>query len=112
MEFFTYLGIFWVIFMTSKLLVTRAVDRVDVEELKEELDNKIRMVVLEPLSAHKTILAYDAETHQFLGQGETKVEMIKNIVTRFPTKIFIIEDEVFSALKSELIPKLKHVQTQ
>ena len=64
-------------------------------DTKEELDAKIRVVKLETLP--HTILAYDAETNQFLAQAADEVELKKKIVGRFPNKIFILSDKPFSA---------------
>jgi len=69
--------------------------KITIQEMKEELDEKIRVVKLET-SPHG-LLAYDAENQQFLAQGANEVELKKNIVTRFPTKIFLLSDKPFSA---------------
>ena len=76
--------------------------REEINETREKLDQIIRMVTVETLPEHDNlILAYDGENHQFLGQGFSKSEVKYNIMKRFPENVFILGDEVFSALKKK-----------
>jgi len=87
-----YALLIWVILSTIAKYYTT---KMHIQEMKEELDAKIRVVKLETLP--HTILAYDAETNQFLAQAADEVELKKKIVGRFPNKIFILSDKPFSA---------------
>ena len=66
-------------------------------ELREELDKKIRVIRLE---THGNLLfAYDGENHEFLAQGLTEEELRQKVMTRFPNKIFLLNEKPFSALE-------------
>jgi hypothetical protein len=107
MEIFTWLGMFWVCTLVVRHLFTSTLQNHAVEKIKEQLDDKIRVVKLEMVADAKLLLAYDEENHQFLAQGQDKVEVIRNLVTRFPSKIFLVEDEAYSA--ESTIPQIKVV---
>lgn len=74
-------------------------------EIREELDEKIRVVKLEKLAAHQTILAYDEENNQFLGQASTEDELKKRLMERFPKHIFLMNEEPFTACKEYNLPE-------
>lgn len=101
MEIFTYIGIAWAVMMVLKLLAARAEIRETVDLVRAEADRRIRVVKLEPVPDKGLILAYDGENHEFLGQGVTDEEIKQRIIERFPEKIFLLNDKVFSALKIE-----------
>ena len=101
MEIFTYIGIAWAVMMVLKLLAARAEIRETVDLVRAEADRRIRVVKLEPVPDKGLILAYDGENHEFLGQGVTDEEIKQRIIERFPEKIFLLNDKVFSALKLE-----------
>lgn len=87
------------------------------EEILEKADRIIRMVKLEPLPDQNTILAYDGENNQFLGQGTTEAEVKESIMKRFPEKVFILNDKPFCAnesirIKIEKIEKLTTSNTR
>lgn len=97
MEIFTFLGIVWAIWTMLSMFFTARNHGRQVELLREVADKTVRVIKLEPLDKEKTILAYDAETDAFLGQGKTVDEIKTNIMSRFPDKIFIMDKVVFSA---------------
>jgi Cu2+-containing amine oxidase len=101
MEIFTYIGIAWAVMMILKLLVARAEIRQTVDLVRAEADRRIRVVKLEPVPDKGLILAFDDENHDFLGQGTSDEEVKQRIIERFPEKIFLLNDKVFSALKLE-----------
>jgi hypothetical protein len=101
MEIFTYIGIAWAVMMVLKLVAARAEIRETVDLVRAEADRRIRVVKLEPVPDKGLILAYDGENHEFLGQGATDEEIKQRIIERFPEKIFLLNDKVFSALKLE-----------
>lgn len=70
------------------------------QEILEQADRMIRQVSLEVLGEHNTVLAYDKENNDFLGQAST-VDAVKVMLKeRFPKKIFLIDgtNEVVTAL--------------
>ena len=101
MEIFTYIGIAWAVMMILKLLVARAEIRQTVDLVRAEADRRIRVVKLEPVPAKGLILAFDDENHDFLGQGTSDEEVKQRIIERFPEKIFLLNDRVFSAIELE-----------
>ena len=101
MEIFTYIGIAWAVMMILKLLVARAEIRQTVDLVRAEADRRIRVVKLEPVPDKGLILAFDDENHDFLGHGTSDEEVKQRIIERFPEKIFLLNDKVFSALKLE-----------
>ena len=68
-------------------------------EIRERVDIKIRVVRLE--KHDNLLLAYDDENNNFLGQGLTEDEVKERLVTRFPDKIFILNEKPFGDLESE-----------
>jgi hypothetical protein len=68
------------------------------EEIRAELDEKIRVVRLENLPEHNIILAYDAENNRFLGQGASEQELENIIKQRFPKNIFVLNKRMFTAM--------------
>lgn len=68
-------------------------------EIREQLDEKIRVVALEKLDDHGIILAFDAENNRFLGQAADEVELETVIKQRFPRNIFIMNEKIFTAVK-------------
>lgn len=93
----------WFVAIYLLVLVVRAmISRMEAQEnfdkFKAEADRRIRIVDLQPIPEHNALLAYDKENNQFLGQGITEDEVKHSIMTRFPDKIFILHDNVFSAL--------------
>lgn len=99
MEIFTYIGIAWAIMMILKFMAARAETRATVDLVRAEADRRIRVVKLEPVPDKGLILAFDDENHDFLGQGTNNEEVKQRIIERFPEKIFLLNDKVFSALE-------------
>lgn len=99
MELFTILGVCWAVMLVLRFIVSRSEAQEKMDAFREEADKRIRVVQLEPLPDSNTILAYDGENNQFLGQGATVEEIKKHIMERFPSKVFILGDKVFSALR-------------
>lgn len=102
MELFAIIGIVWAVWMVVKTVLISIGSRIQQEEIKEKIAERIRVVRLETLDDHNTILAYDAENNQFLGQGQSDDEIKKNIVDRFPERVFILGEQVFSGLGGNL----------
>jgi hypothetical protein len=102
MELFAIIGIVWAVWMVIKTVLITIGSKIEREEIKEKIAERIRVVRLEELDDHNTILAYDAENNQFLGQGQTDEEIKKNIVDRFPERVFILGEQVFSGLGGNL----------
>jgi hypothetical protein len=101
MEIFTYIGIAWAVMMIVKFAVARAEIRQTVDLVRAEADRRIRVVKLESVPDKGLILAFDSENYDFLGQGTSNEEVKQRIIERFPEKIFLLNDKVFSALKLE-----------
>jgi hypothetical protein len=103
------LGILFWAFMiwTAWSLLKRAQQRSELEDhVLQEVDRRIRVVKLEQVPDHKTILAFDQENHDFLGQGADESEVKKCIMERFPEKIFLLDGTPFTALKNDIIAKI------
>jgi F0F1-type ATP synthase alpha subunit len=97
MDFFAYLGIFFAVWIMIKIILSHVGNRVQHEELKQLLAEKIRIVRLEKHEQLSDLLyAYDEENNQFLGQGATQEEIKQRITDRFPDRIFLLEGQPFS----------------
>ena len=99
MDFFAYIGIIWIAVMIAKFFIGRAEISQHIDMVREEADKRIRIVKLETLPDQNTILAYDDENHQFLAQATDEAELKKRIMERYPEKIFLLDEKVFTALK-------------
>lgn len=107
MEFFTILGIIWVVVTVADWMLAGWASRKVREEVTEQVAERIREVKLEHLEDnHNTILAYDAENHRFLGQAATIDQLKEIVMDRFPEHIFIIEGKVFSKLEANLASQI------
>jgi hypothetical protein len=102
MELFTFIGIVWAVWIVIKTGLVAIGTKIEHEELKEKLAEKIRVVRLEELNDQKTILAFDAENGQFLGQGKDQEEVKQHIIGRFPERVFILGEQIFSGLKGNI----------
>lgn len=99
MELFTILGVCWAVMLVLRFIMAKSDAQEKLDAFREEADRRIRVVQLEPLPDNSTILAYDGENHQFLGQGTSVEEVKARIIERFPEKIFLLDNKVFSGLK-------------
>lgn len=103
MDLLTFLIWVVVFFFGFKIVLGYLVDTAEAEiaqkKLMHKADMMIRIVKLEPLPDQGTILAYDQENNQFLGQGSDESEVKDNIMKRFPEKIFLLNDKPFTANK-------------
>ena len=88
----------YVLFLVVKVSLAKIESQQAMDRVYKEADRRIRIVDLQPLPEHNALLAYDKEHSQFLGQGITEEDVKLSIMTRFPDKIFILHDKVFSAL--------------
>ena len=80
-------------------LVRRHVNRGLEMQIREHLDEKIRVVRLEKIEEQQDlILACDGENNRFLAQGKTEEEIQHVIMQRFPKMIFLMNQKPFSAL--------------
>ena len=100
--------VFWVLVAYFVMRMTQRARRLsEIEDhVLQEADRRIRVVKLEQVPDHKTILAFDQENHDFLGQGSDETEVKKCIMERFPEKIFLLDGTPFTALKNDIIAKL------
>ena len=112
MEIFTILGVAWAILLALRFLAEKAEAEKQVERFKQEADKRIRIVKLEQIPDQKLILAYDIENAQFLGQGSSEDEVKVHIMQRFPEKVFILNDKIFSALKGNVEVQLENSTTR
>lgn len=103
MELLTTVVWFFVFFLGFKIMLAYFKDTAEAEiaqrRLLEHADTMIRIVKLEPLPEQDTILAYDLEDNQFLGQGSDEDEVKQSIMKRFPEKLFVLNNKPFSANK-------------
>lgn len=111
MEIFTILGVAWACLLILKIIGERADTNQRMEMVKQEADRRIRIVSLEQVPDQKLILAYDIENNQFLGQGADVEEVKASIMERFPEKIFVLGDKVFTALKGNVEVKFEKSTT-
>ena len=99
MEIFTMLGLVWAVLISIELIGLRIGEKSKIEKMKEHLDSVIRVINIE--ANGNLLLAYDAESQEFLGQGTSINEVQTNIMSRFPKKIFLLDEKPFSAMKLE-----------
>lgn len=99
MEIFTILGVCWAVMLVLRFIVAKAESEERLDAFREQADKRIRVVQLEPLPDKNTILAFDGENNDFLGQGTSVEEVKARIMERFPEKIFLLDNKVFSGLK-------------
>lgn len=97
-EVLTWLSIIWMVLTVLRVLAAHSEAKEAMTRFRDEADRRIRVVDLERIPEQNSILAYDKENNQFLGQGHTVEDVKQCIIQRFPTKIFILGDKVFSAL--------------
>ena len=103
MDFFTFLGIFFAVWLTVKIIVNHIKQNIELENLKQHIGEKIRVVRLEePSELGDLILAFDQENDQFLGQGTNYNEVKQRIIDRFPDRIFLLNGEPFSKMTLNL----------
>lgn len=100
------------IYQVAKVLISYVSWKQTVEQVREEIGEKIRVVQLEKLPMHANlILAFDAENNNFLGQGFTEEEIKERIMNRYPQHIFIMNERIFSAIKDLNLPHEDNSQT-
>ena len=104
MELLSTLIWFVVFFMLGRTMLTWLIESKEADNARIKLlhhaDMMIRIVKLEPLPEQGTILAYDLENNQYLGQGRDEDEVKSSIMKRFPEKVFVLNDKPFSANKT------------
>lgn len=95
---------FLVFFMLGRTVLTWMIESKEADnarmKLMQHADMMIRIVKLEPVPEQNIILAYDLENNQYLGQGRDEDEVKSSIMTRFPEKVFVLNDKPFSASKT------------
>lgn len=103
MELLTFMLYVVAFYVGIKMLFTFMAESSRLDEMQqkfmEQADRMIRIVQLEPLPDQGTILAYDKENNQFLGQGKDEDDVKNNIMQRFPEKVFLLNDKPFTANK-------------
>jgi len=97
--------IWCVIVYMAVRLVTNAIMETEAykesrQELLEHADRMIREVKFEILKEHNTVLAYDKENNDFLGQATSEDAVKALLKERFPKKVFLIDgtNEIVTAL--------------
>jgi len=98
-QFLTYLLYGYLAFQILNWYLVKQAQKDMISEIRERVDIKIRVVRLE--KHENLLLAYDDENNNFLGQGLTEDEVKERLVTRFPDKIFILNEKPFGDLESE-----------
>lgn len=93
-------GTLYIIYVVLNWLVRQHFQKEAIKELKEQLDEKIRVVRLEKYE--DLLLAYDEENNHFLGQGASETEIKERLIARFPDKIFLLDKQPFSAQELNL----------
>jgi hypothetical protein len=111
-EIFTFIGVLWFVLLCLRFVAERASIKNEINKVREIADARIRVVQLEPVTEKGLILAYDGENHDFLGQGLDIDDVKSRIMARYPEKIFLLDDKVFSALKLNLEVKLENSNTR
>jgi hypothetical protein len=106
-EFIGWLVVLYFLILTIRVVVSRIETNEAIDKFKQEADRRIRIVDLQTIPEHNAILAYDKENNQFLGQGNTIDDVKAVIMSRFPDKVFIIGDKIFSALQANTEIKIE-----
>lgn len=100
MELFTVLGVVWAITLVLRLLITRIEHKEFVNNIKQQVADRIHEVQLEKIEeSGNLLLAYDKENNRFLGQADSVDNLKTVLMQRWPDRIFIINGEPFSALE-------------
>jgi hypothetical protein len=99
-QFINFVGTVWLIYTIGSIFVRWHSQKEAIKDLKEHLDEKIRVVRLEKYE--NLLLAYDDENNHFLGQGISENEIKERLMSRFPDKIFLLNKEPFSAQELNL----------
>jgi hypothetical protein len=98
----TFIISFFVMLLLYKAvgaLIHMYVVKETVAEMREKVDEIIRVVRVEKIADQQNLLlAYDGENNQFLGQGYSKEEIKSVLTQRFPRKIFLMDEKAFSAM--------------
>ncbi len=97
-EFIGWIVAFYFLILAVRMVIARAEASEAMDRFRAEADRRIRIVDLETVPEHNSILAFDKENNQFLGQGQTIDDVKASIMARFPDKLFILEDKLFSAI--------------
>jgi hypothetical protein len=98
LEFLFYAAIIWMSVVVVKAVMLHMRWSEQRDRVMEDLDRRIRVVDLENLPEHNAILAYDKENQEFLGQGATVEDVKQVIMQRFPQKVFVLGDKIFSGM--------------
>lgn len=111
LDFLIYFTVAYFVIRAASVLLFRSMENEETKQrMMEHADRMIRIVQLEPLPDHGTILAYDKENNQFLGQGNSEPEVKENIMRRFPEKVFLLNDKAFTARK-QLEEKINEIES-
>ena len=98
MELLSMIAWALVFYFLGRMILAKYVSDGEIRmDIMKKADAMIRIVKLETLPDHGTILAYDAENNQFLAQGNDESEIKNNIMQRFPEKVFVLNDKPFTA---------------
>jgi hypothetical protein len=97
-DIIAWLVALYVLFLVVKVTLAKIESQEAMTKVYQEADRRIRMVDLQSVPEHNALLAYDKENNQFLAQGTSVEDVKRAIMARFPDKIFILQDKVFSAL--------------
>lgn len=101
MSILEIIGLVWITILIWNFLTTTirsyrevAQDQAQVRSLLEKtINNTVREVYFDVVNTNDgtLFLVYDAKTKEFIGQGRSQAEVVENLKSRFPNKIFTID---------------------
>jgi hypothetical protein len=98
LEILFYAAVIWLCVMIARAVSLHTNMAQQRDRVMQELDQRVRIVDLENIPGQNCILAYDKENQEFLGQG-ADIEHVKQVIMqRFPSKVFVLGDKVFSGI--------------
>lgn len=94
LDFLVYIALWLLFFSIARTIIfgrlEKAIDR-ETEQLKEKLSKMIHRIKQEK---HGDMYYwFDSDDDQFLAQGRTDTEIIDVLKSRFPTHVFVINNE-------------------
>ena len=99
-QFINIVAVLYIIYVLGGWVLRWYSHKAAIADLKSQLDEKIRVIRIE--THDELLFAYDAENSNFLGQGQDEDEIKQRLKTRFPDKIFLLNEKPFSALELTL----------
>lgn len=94
------IGISWIVMMVWGFVSAfrQAKEEIQIEHRKtieKEVDKLVREIYIDSVEAdgNRFFLVYDAKTHDYIAQGKSQEEVQLNIKARFPSVVFILNNE-------------------